>query len=145
MKITSFTNPTLRAQIQRSWYLFDVKNKIVGRVAVDIAKTLMGKATPQFTRSLDCGNHVVVINAAHVRMTGKKENTKMYSHYSGYPGGLKQKTFAVVKDEKPTEIIRHAVWGMLPKNKLRHRLITRLYIFADDNHPYKDKVQVNTL
>lgn len=133
------TNPTKASDIQRSWRLFDVKGQVLGRVATDIARALMGKGKPYFVRNLDCGDFVVVINAKYVATTGKKEKQKLYGRYSGYPGGLKQKALWQVRQEAPKEIIRHAVFGMLPKNKLRDRLITRLYIYPEAEHQYKEK------
>ena len=133
------TNPTKISEIQRNWHLVDVKGGTLGRVATEIAQKLMGKSKKNFVRNLDCGDYVVVINAAHFVVTGRKEKEKLYGKYSGHPGGLKQKALWHVKKEKPTEPIRHAVWGMLPKNKLRARLVTRLYIYPDTDHPYKDK------
>jgi len=111
----------------------------LGRAATGVALKLSGKAKPNFVRNLDCGDYVVVINAAHVETTGRKEKEKLYSNYSGHPGGLKQKALWQVRKEKPTEPMKRAVFGMLPKNKLRDRLITRLYIYAETDHPYKDK------
>lgn len=133
------TKSTTIDEIKRAWHLFDVKGKILGRIATEIAVTLMGKSKPYFVRNLDCGDSVVIINARHVKVTGKKEKEKMYGNYSGYPGGLKQKALWQVRKEKPTELIRKAVFGMLPKNKLRDRLVTRLYIYPDAEHPYKNK------
>lgn len=133
------TNPTKASDIQRSWRIFDVKGNVLGRAATDIARALMGKGKPYFVRNLDCGDYVVVVNARHVAVTGKKEKQKMYGRYSGYPGGFKQKALWQVRSEKPTEVIRHAVFGMLPKNKLRDRLITRLYVYPEAEHPYKSK------
>lgn len=133
------TEPTKAKQILRAWHLFDVKDKVLGRTATDIALKLTGKNKPYFVRNLDCGDYVVVINASHVAVTGKKEKGKLYGKYSGFPGGLKQKQLWQVRAEKPTEIIRHAVFGMLPKNKLRDRMITRLYIYPEEDFPYKDK------
>ncbi|OGG05018.1 50S ribosomal protein L13 [Candidatus Gottesmanbacteria bacterium RBG_16_52_11] len=138
MKTT--TPPTKSKEILRKWYVVDVKDKVLGRAAVEIALKLMGKSKPYFVRNLDCGDHVVVINARYVAVTGKKEKDKLYTRYSGYPGGLKAKALWQVRQENPGEIVRHAVWGMLPKNKLRDRLITRLYVFAETDHPYSTKV-----
>lgn len=137
------TKPTKAKEIERRWQAVDVKGKILGRVAGEIAGKLMGKSKPYFVRNLDCGDYVVVINAKHVAVTGKKEKQKTYSQYSGYPGGEKRKALWQVRAEKPTEIIRHAVFGMLPKNKLRDRMITRLYIFPEADHPYQNKVKVS--
>ncbi len=133
------TKSTKADDIKRSWHFFDVKNKILGRISTEIARKLMGKSKLYFVRHLDCGDYVVVVNAKHVAVTGKKETDKLYGHYSGYPGGLKQKALWQVRKEKPTEIIRRAVFGMLPKNKLRDRLVTRLYIYPEAEHPYKNK------
>lgn len=133
------TTSTKGNEIQRTWHLVDVGEKVLGRIAGDIAKKLMGKSKPYFVRNLDCGDFVVVTNAKSVVVTGKKEKQKMYGHYSGFPGGLKQKALWQVRAEKPTEIIRSAVFGMLPKNKIRDRLITRLYIYPGAFHPYASK------
>lgn len=133
------TDATKISEVERAWHIVDVKDQILGRAATGIALKLMGKGKPNFVRNLDCGDYVVVINAAHVEVTGKKLKEKMYGNYSGFPGGLKQKALWQVLKEKPTEPMRRAVTGMLPKNKLRDRLLTRLYIYPEDIHPYKDK------
>lgn len=135
----SVTRPTRASEIVRVWHLVDAKEKILGRIATEIAQKLMGKSKPYFVRNLDCGDYVVVTNARFVAVTGKKEKEKFYGKYSGYPGGLKQKALWQVRAEKPTELVRHAVWGMLPTNKLRDRLMTRLYIYPEAEYPYKDK------
>jgi large subunit ribosomal protein L13 len=127
------------SDITHDWILVDVKDKILGRVATEVALKLIGKNKRNFVRNLDCGNFVVVINAAHVRTTGRKEKEKLYGKYSGYPGGLKQKALWQVRLEKPAEPMRHAIMGMLPKNKLRDTLITRLFIYPESKHPYKNK------
>lgn len=136
------TRSTKASEVERSWHLFDAKDKVLGRFATDVALKLMGKNKPYFVRNLDCGDHVVVINAKHIVVTGKKEKTKLYGNYSGYPGGLKQKALWQIRAEKPTEIIRHAVWGMLPKNKLRDRLVTRLYIYPEGEHSYMERFKI---
>jgi len=137
---SSTIKSTKAKDITRRWHIVDVAGKTIGNAATDIAVLLMGKDKPNFVRHLDCGDFVVVINSKYVESTGKKEKEKMYGRYSGYPGGLKQKALWQIRQENPNEIIRHAVWGMLPTNKLRDRLVTRLYIYPDDNHPYKDKI-----
>lgn len=129
------------SQVKRVWHLVDVKNQILGRTATKIALKLMGKSKPYFVRNLDCGDYVVVTNAAEVAVTGKKEKTKIYDRYSGFPGGRKAKALWQMRHEKPTEIMRQAVWGMLPKNKLRAKLITRLYIYPGAQHPHEDKIK----
>lgn len=138
---TTLTKPTRVKDITRSWHLVDVKDKVLGRVSTEIAHTLMGKRKPYFVKNLDCGDYVVVINAKHVAVTGHKEKEKMYGRYSGYPAGLKEKALWQLKKEKPAEVIRHAVMGMLPKNKLRNRLITRLFVYPEENHPYGNKIK----
>lgn len=133
------TKSTKLQDIKRTWHIFDVKEKILGRIATEIAHALMGKHKVYFVKNLDCGDYVVVTNAQHISVTGNKEKEKMYGNYSGFPGGLKQKALWQVRAEHPTEMVRHAVLGMLPKNKLRDKLMTRLYIYAESEHPYKDK------
>jgi large subunit ribosomal protein L13 len=133
------TTSTKEKDITRNWHLIDAKGKVLGRVAVEIAHKLMGKGKPAFVKNLDCGDHVVVINANDYHVTGKKETDKMYGNYSGYPGGLKEKPLRLMRKENPTEPLRKAVYGMLPKNKLRHRMITRLYLSLTEDHPYKEK------
>jgi len=134
------TKPTRNEDVKRTWHHVDVGGKVIGRVAGEIALLLIGKTKPSFSRNIDGGDYVVVTNAATVVATGKKEVTKMYANYSGYPGGLKEKQLRLVRIEKPTLIIRHAVMGMLPKNKLRDRMITRLFIYAGAEHPYQTKI-----
>lgn len=131
--------PTRQKDIKREWHLIDAQEQILGRLTTKIAGLLMGKNKPYFVRYLDCGDYVVVVNAKDIQVTGKKEKQKKYYRYSGYPGGLKIKTFAQLREENPTRIIYEAVRGMLPQNKLRDRMITRLYVFADDKYPYQDK------
>lgn len=133
------TKPTKASTIVRSWHLVDAKGKVLGRIATEIVTKLMGKSKPYFVRNLDCGDYIVVINAKDVVTTGKKEKQKLYGAYSGYPGGLKEKALWQVRQEKPTEPLRRAVLGMLPKNKLRDRLMTRLYLYAQSDHPHTDK------
>lgn len=133
------TKPTSIKTIKRNWHIFDAEGQILGRLAAQVAVKLMGKSKPYFVRNLDCGDHVVILNVEKVQVTGKKEKQKMYSNYSGYPGGLKQKPLWLVRAQKPQELLKSAVYGMLPKNKLRDRLITRLYLIIGSQNPYKDK------
>lgn len=137
---TQFTKATKKKELTRTWHLVDVKGRVLGYAATEIAMKLLGKSKPNYTPSLDCGDHVVVINCKLIEVTGKKEKDKTYSNYSGFPSGRKEKALWQLRQEKPTEIIRHAVWGMLPKNKLRDRLVTRLYLFADEKHPYQKNI-----
>lgn len=138
----SHTTSTKSGDIKRNWHLIDLKNQILGRAATKIANLLMGKSKPLFVHYLDCGDYVIVINTLQVKVTGKKADQKLYSHYSGYPGGLKNKPYKQVMIEDPAKIIRQAVFGMLPKNKLRDSMLKRLYIYTDDKHPYEDKLKV---
>src|SRR3989338_5595065 len=133
------TKPTRLSDIKRNWHIFDTGDKILGRVAVEIASVLMGKDKPQYVPNLDCGDYAVVINVSKVRVSGKKVKQKMYSKYSGYPGGLKKKSFEKVLQENPKRIIIQAVAGMLPKNKLKASMLKRLFIFEDEKHTYEDK------
>jgi large subunit ribosomal protein L13 len=133
------TAPTKKQDIQRSWHFIDVKGKILGRVATEIAELLMGKSKPYFVRNLDCGDYVVVINAKDIKVTGNKEEKKVYYRHSGYPGGFKSETLKELKARKPEEILRRAVKGMLPQNKLRDRMLKRLFIFAGAEHRFQDK------
>jgi large subunit ribosomal protein L13 len=133
------TKSTKLADIKRTWHIIDAKDKVLGRVAVEIAGKLIGKSKPYFVPNLDCGDYVVVINAKYVAVTGHKEEEKTYSRYSGFPGGLKKKFLWQVREEKPTQIVKNAVMGMLPKNTLRNRMVTRLYIYPEATHPYTNK------
>lgn len=135
------TQPTREKDIKREWHLVDVKDQILGRTAVTIAHKLMGKNKSYFANNMDCGDYVVVINAKDVTTTGKKDLQKKYTNYSGYPGGLRTRTLKEVKAQNPAEVITHAVGGMLPKNKLRAKMLKRLYVFSDGNHKYEDKIK----
>ena len=127
---------------QRNWYLVDVKGKVLGRVAVKIAAILMGKNKPEFTPGVDCGDGVVVINAKDITISGNKAHAKLYTRYSGYPGGLKTKNFEDMLEEKPEEIIRHAVKGMLPKNRLGADMIARLKVYKGAEHAQQAQAPV---
>src|ERR1700758_4704360 len=133
------TAATKASDIKREWYLIDVKDKTLGRVASEIAQLLMGKGKPYFVRNLDCGDYVVVINAKDVLTTGKKEEQKKYYRHSGYPGGFKVESLKELRERKPENIITHAVKGMLPDNRLKDRMLTRLFVFVGEEHTYQDK------
>lgn len=130
---------TKASQIKRDWHLLDAKDKILGRLATQIAQLLMGKGKPYFVRHLDCGDYVVVTNVQEVKVTGKKEKQKMYFRHSGYPGGFRQESLGEWRKEKPEKIIFHAVRGMLPQNKLRDQMLKRLKVFTGEKHPYQEK------
>lgn len=135
----NITKPTKAKDIERSWHLIDVQDAVLGRNATNIVSLLIGKNKAYFAKNMDCGDYVVIINAALVRVTGNKEKQKTYTRYSGYPGGLKKTRLEDLRIKKPEEIVRHAVSGMLPKNKLRAQFLKRLYIYAGAEHPYSDK------
>ncbi|HHF98746.1 MAG TPA: 50S ribosomal protein L13 [Candidatus Aerophobetes bacterium] len=126
-----------KEEIVRKWYLVDAKDKILGRLATKIARILSGKDKPIYTPHIDTGDFVIVVNARKVRVTGRKEEGKIYYHHSGYPGGLKKETLAELREKKPEEIIRRAVKGMLPKNRLGRKMLKRLKVYPDENHPHQ--------
>jgi large subunit ribosomal protein L13 len=138
------TESTKAAEIKRTWHLFDAKEKILGRISSEIATVLMGKSKPYFVSNLDCGDYVVVINAQDVKVTGKKETQKKYSRFSGYPGGYREETLGDLRKRNPGDIIKFAVLGMLPQNKLRDRMLTRLFIFPGEEHTYGDKFKIKS-
>ncbi|KAI9591668.1 50S ribosomal protein L13 [Syncephalis fuscata] len=120
----------------RVWHLVDANERVLGRMATRIAITLMGKHKPIYDPASDCGDYVVVINARKVAVSGRKAEQKLYRHHSGYPGGLKEIPYERMMERKPDDIIRKAVSGMLPKNRLRDVRLKRLLIFPDETHPY---------
>jgi len=136
MKSTKTTTPN-QSEIKRGWFIVDAKDKILGKVAAKIATYLQGKNKADYTPYIDMGDQVIVINAQQVATTGKKLKQKMYKRYSGYPGGLKETPLEVMLETKPEEVISHAVKGMLPKNKLGSRMLTRLKVYRDAKHPHK--------
>ena len=123
-------------EITREWYLVDAEGKTLGRLATQIADTLRGKRKPQFTPHVDTGDFVVVVNAEKIQVTGNKLDQKRYYRHSGYPGGLKSRTLREQLDRRPTEVLRIAVKGMLPKNRLARQQITKLKIYAGSEHPH---------
>ena len=130
---------TKASDIKRSWHLIDIKGKILGRISTRIAELLMGKSKPYFVRHLDTGDNVVVVNAKHVKVSGKKNTSKKYYRHSGYPHGFRVETFQELKDGNPQKIIYHSVRGMLPQNRLRDKMLKRLHIFSESDHSYQEK------
>lgn len=128
-------------EIERKWHLIDAKNQVLGRLATDIAKLIMGKNKAQYVPYLDTGDNVVVINAALVKVSGKKEEQKKYVRHSGYPGGYKEETLEKLRSKRPEEIIRHAVWGMVPKGSLGRKMIKKLHVFAGKEHSFADQMK----
>lgn len=123
-------------EIVRKWHLIDAKGEILGRLAVSAAKLLRGKHKPIFTPNVDTGDHVIVINASQVRLTGKKLKTKTYYHHTGFPGGLKAITAERLLQKKPTEVLSKAIRGMLPKTTLGKQMARKLRIYAGPDHPH---------
>lgn len=122
------------AESSKGWILLDASGKTLGRFASEIAKILRGKHKTTFTPHIDCGDGVIIINASQIEVTGNKEAQKLYRHYTGYIGGLREIPYRVIMEKKPTHIIRQAVQGMMPKTKLAKAQLKRLRIFAGDNH-----------
>jgi large subunit ribosomal protein L13 len=131
------TQVAKKEEIVRDWYLVDVDNKVLGRVASEIANILRGKRKPIYTPSVDTGDFVVVVNAAKIGLTGKKLSDKVYYSHSGFPGGLKSITAGKLLDKKPEELLRKAVKGMLPKNKLARHMLSKLKVYAGAEHPHE--------
>ena len=131
------TTQPIKDQIEKDWFLVDAENKILGRFASKIASILKGKTKPIFTPYLDTGDFVVVINAQKIKLTGRKLNDKIYYHYSGYPGGMKSITPKDLLQKKPEEVVRKAVWGMLPKNSLGRQMLTKLKVYPGKEHPHQ--------
>lgn len=122
---------------QEKWYLVDARDRVLGRLATRVARVLMGKHKVRYTPYLDCGDHVVVINAAGVRLTGRKLEQKFYRWHTGYPGGLKEVKARHMFERKPERVVREAILGMLPKNKLRARQAKKLRVYAGEKHPHE--------
>lgn len=124
-------------EIERKWCLIDADGQILGRLASKIANILRGKEKVIYTPHIDTGDFVVVINAEKVKLTGKKEEQKVYKRYTGYPGGLKEEPLKRVRERHPDRIIRHAVAGMIPKNRLGRAMLRKLKIYAGSVHPHE--------
>lgn len=123
-------------EVTRDWFIVDAKNKILGRLATEIARRLRGKHKPEYTPHVDTGDYIVVINAEQIEVTGNKASQKVYYRHSGYPGGLKETSYEVMKNKKPEEILKNAVKGMLPKNTLGRDMFRKLKIYAGTEHPH---------
>ncbi len=127
---------------KKKWYLVDANGKTLGRVAARIASVLRGKHTPNYTPSIDMGDFVIVINAEKVHLTGKKLAQKVYYHHSGYMGGLKTVAIEKLLKERPEEVLKKAVYGMMPKGILGRAMFSKLKIYAGDTHPHKAQAPV---
>jgi len=126
-----------KEELDHQWYLVNAEGKVLGRLATELAKILRGKNKPSFTPHVDTGDFVIVVNAEKVVLTGKKMKDKIYYHHTGYPGGLKEVNAEKLLAKKPTEILRIAVKGMLPKNSLSRQVLRKLKIYAGPNHPHE--------
>jgi large subunit ribosomal protein L13 len=124
-------------EITREWYIVDAEGKTLGRLATQIADRLRGKGKPQFTHHIDTGDFVVVVNADKIAVTGNKLDSKMYYRHSGYPGGLRVRPLREQLERRPTEVLRKAVKGMLPRNRLAREQLTKLKIYAGPEHPHE--------
>ncbi|MHB8401483.1 MAG: 50S ribosomal protein L13 [Bacteroidia bacterium] len=143
---TDFANA---ATIQKKWFLIDAENQVVGRLASRVAYIIRGKNKTSFTPNTDCGDNVIIINADKVRFTGKKTEDKEYIRYTGYPGGQRFATPAELLNRKPTEILRIAIHGMLPKNSLGRKQNTNVFIYEGTDHKHEAqqpiKLDINTI
>ena len=123
-------------EVERRWYVVDAEGQTLGRLATEIANVLRGKNKPQYTPHVDTGDFVVVVNAEKVVVTGRKAEQKVYRRHSGYPGGLKETSYEQMMERRPTEILRRAVKGMMPKNRLARQQLRKLKIYAGPEHPH---------
>jgi large subunit ribosomal protein L13 len=126
-----------KEEVVRTWHVIDADGKVLGRVAAQAARVLMGKNKPTYTPYLDTGDHVIVINAAKVRLTGKKEDQKLYRRHSGYPGGLVETQARTMRETRPAKMVEEAIGGMLPKTKLGKQMYRKLKVYAGDRHPHQ--------
>ena len=133
MKTTVSAKP---ASVQSDWYLVDATDKTLGRLATELARRLRGKHKPEFTPHVDTGDYIVVVNAEKVRVTGNKANQKTYYRHTGYPGGIKHRTFEQLIDHAPERVIQSAVKGMLPKGPLGRAMFAKLKVYAGAEHPH---------
>lgn len=139
--LTKVTKPVSETTVVRAWHLVDLKGKVLGRELPRISTLLQGKHKTTYVPHIDSGDYVVVINASQLVLTGKKMTTKEYDHFSGFPGGLHKAKAEELVEKNPARMVLNGVGGMLPKNKLRDKRLARLFVFADDKHPYAAKLQ----
>ena len=138
------TYSTKASEIEREWHLIDASDKILGKIATQVATLLMGKHKPIFCRHLDTGDYVVVLNAEKVRVTGNKTKQKFYYRHSGYPGGFKSISLEKMMQTHPTRVIEHAVKGMLPHNRLGAQMLKKLRIYVGDTHPHQAQTKATS-
>jgi large subunit ribosomal protein L13 len=130
-------------EVERKWYVVDAEGQTLGRLAAEIARVLRGKNKPQYTPHVDTGDFVVVVNADRIEVTGRKAEQKVYRRHTGYPGGLREMSYEVMMQRKPTEILRKAVWGMMPKTRLARQQFKKLKIYAGPEHPHAAQTPQN--
>jgi large subunit ribosomal protein L13 len=123
-------------EVERKWYVVDAEGKHLGRLATEIVRVLRGKNKPQYTPHVDVGDFVVVVNADRIAVTGRKAEQRVYRRYSGYPGGMKETSYEQMLARKPTEVLRKAVYGMMPKTRLARKQFKKLKIYAGPEHPH---------
>jgi len=123
--------------VERQWHVIDAEDQVLGRIASDAARLLQGKHKPVYTPHIDTGDHVVIVNAAKVRLTGRKEEQKLYRYHSGYEGGLREERAKDLRQKNPVRMVEEAVRGMLPKTKLGEAMWRKLKVYADAEHPHK--------
>jgi large subunit ribosomal protein L13 len=126
-----------KGEIARKWYVIDASGQTLGRLATRVARILSGKNNPRYTPFLDTGDHVVVLNAEKVKLTGLKAESKMYRRYTGYPGGLREEEYVKLLNRKPEAIVQQAILGMLPKSKLGRAMGKKLKVYRGDKHPHQ--------
>lgn len=129
--------PTQSDQKDRAWHLIDADSRVLGRVATTAARLLQGKHKPRYAPFLDLGDHVVIVNAKQIRLTGRKESKKLYRHHSGFPGGLREDRAVKVRQDKPVRLLEQAIKGMLPKTKLGNAMYRKLKVYAGPDHPHE--------
>ncbi|MEO7804571.1 MAG: 50S ribosomal protein L13 [Actinomycetota bacterium] len=130
------THSTKASEIKREWFIVDADDKILGRLAAEVAHILRGKHKPMFTPHLDTGDHVVVVNAAKVRLSGNKAENKVYYRHSGYPGGIRELKYSKLIETRPEQVVEQAIKGMLPHNRLGRSLSSKLKVYAGSDHPH---------
>ena len=125
------------SDIEKTWYVIDAEGQTLGRLATEAATLLRGKHKPTFTPHIDTGDYVIIINAEKVEVTGKKRKDKIYRHYTGFPGGVREVSFEKLLEKKPEEIVRHAVKGMMPNGRLGRQMFKKLKVFKGPEHPHQ--------
>ncbi|MCH9007292.1 MAG: 50S ribosomal protein L13 [Calditrichaeota bacterium] len=141
---TYIANPE---EVEQKWLLVDANGQVLGRLASQVATILRGKHKPIFSPHMDVGDHVVIINADKIRVTGKKASTKRYYRHTGYPGGLRSDSFEQLMQKAPEQILKKAIWGMMPHNKLGKKMVKKLRVYAGEAHPHEaqkpEKIELN--